>query len=496
MSLARDLAVACSEMAGEGWRVALEQAGWTWRTAGTTTTDTVRVTTGRVTAEQHTFVSNGGVLVVDAAQGGDDTIPTGTRTATITGFHDPINGNWVAAPGPVHLFDEPGSGTVRVHEDRVVKHGLTQGLYAAVHQRQIGDGCVIWTGLPLSTWLVAHGDRLRPVAPWSPVTERASTVDKAGVSDTLDHMVAQALELLRLPSVRRAAWPEGARSVLTVRVDVDGAFGDRARQLGVACTRAGVRATFLLNRERFEDAPGDLGAWLDDHDVGQHADVHDLYDTPAADRHNLEAGAAWVRSVTGREPIGFVAPRGMWSPSLDTALAELGYRWSSDFGLATETRPFTPLGAVLQVPVHAYSPERAVRWAGETASPPPTPEDVTAHYLRHIDDQVERGRQVHVYGHPEALGPMAETVIPAIADRAEHLGLPRLTLDEIAGWWRVREAAAIDATWHRDENGTFRVDIVRTDTRVPVNLYLPDPSMISLDGRLRGLPAGEHVLTS
>jgi peptidoglycan/xylan/chitin deacetylase (PgdA/CDA1 family) len=483
-------------MAGTGWRVALEQAGWTWRTAGPTATDTVRVTTGHVTAEQRAFVSGGGVLVVDAAQGGDGTIPSCTRTATVTGFHDPLNGHWVAAPGPVHLFDEHGSGTVRVHEDRVVKHGLTQGMYAVVHQRRIGAGWVIWTGLPLSTWLVAHGDRLRPVAPWSPVTERASTVDKAGVSDTLNHMIAQALESAGVPLVRRAAWPGGARSVLTVRVDVDGAFGDRARRLGVACARAGVRATFLLNRERFEGAPGDLGAWLDDHDVGQHAAVHDLYDTPEADLQNLEAGAAWVQSVTGREPIGFVAPRGMWSPSLDTALAELGYRWSSDFGLATETRPFTPLGAVLQIPVHAYSPERAVRWADETASPPPTADDVTAHYLRHLEDQVERGRQVHIYGHPEVLGPMAETVIPAIADRAEHLGLPRLTLDEIARRWRVREAAAIDATSHRDEDGTCRVDIIRTDARVPVNLCLPEPSMIILDGRLRRLPAGEHVLDS
>jgi peptidoglycan/xylan/chitin deacetylase (PgdA/CDA1 family) len=435
-------------------------------------------------------VLGGGILVVDEAAGGDGVIPASERTATVTGFEDPGWHTWVAAPGIVHLHEGAGGGELRVHEDRVVKHGLVQGRYPAVLHRRVGRGHIVWTGVPLTALLGAHGDRLRPVAPWSEVTERASSVDKAGVAETLAWMVHQAAQHAGLPIVRRAAWPGGAPSVFVLRVDVDGAFGDRARRLGEVAEAHGVRATFLLNRELIDRHPGDLGSWLDAHDVGQHADLHDLHDVLEDDRRNVAAGEAWVRGLTGRSPVGFVAPRGLWSPSLDRALAELGYRWSSDFGLATDLRPFRPTGPVLQVPVHAYSPERAVHWARENGRPAPGADDIRRHYLRHLDEQVRCQRPVHIYGHPEVLGEVAPAVLPPVIRRAEQAGLPKLTLAQLVSWWEQRERAQPSATWSVGPEGP-ELRIERTDRSIHLDVDLPLPARIVLDGRALGRERGE-----
>ncbi|MEX0835710.1 MAG: polysaccharide deacetylase family protein, partial [Nitriliruptor sp.] len=276
-------------------------------------------------------------------------------------------------------------------------------------------------------------------------------------------------------------WPAGSPSVFILRVDVDGVFGDRARQLGAVAEQHGVQATFLLNRELVERHPGDLGSWLDAHDVGQHAAVHDLYDDAEADRRNVRAGHAWVEELTGRRPVGFVAPRGLWSPTLDAALAALGYRWSSDFGLATDGRPFRTDSSVLQVPVHAYSPERAVMFAREQGRPEPTANDIRDHYLRHLDEQVRLGRPVHIYGHPEVLGAVAGKVLPDVFRRVEQLGLPKLTIDETAIWWAKREKAELSTSLVAHPT-TPELHLQRSDPEVGIEVELPAPHRIVLDG--------------
>ena len=474
------------------WATVLEQAGWShaeqgWRDAP------VAVTTGSVSRDERDWVEAGGALVVDAAVGGDGVLPTPARRVTVSGFEDP-DGRRVVLPGSVAVFPGDGVGLLRVHEDRVVKHGLDQGRYALVHRVRLGRGQVLFTGARLTEGLISHGDRLREVADWSPVTERMASVDKAGIAETLAWMVTDAAGLVGLPVVRRAAWPEGARSVFVLRVDVDGVYGERARRIGDVARELGVRATFFLNRELSEAYPGDLGRWLDDHDVGQHADTHDLYDEPSADLHNLSAGEAWVRATTGRDPVGFVAPRGLWSPSLDEAIAALGHRWSSDFGLATDGRPFWPVGPVLQVPVHAYSPERAARWATEQGHPPPSATAIRDHYLRHLEEQVARERPVHVYGHPEVLGAVAEQVLPPLVARVRALGLPVMTLDELARHWEARRRSTVAARVTVDAAGEPLLCIHRTGPATAVDVVLPRPMAVALDGEPQGVRSGQLTL--
>jgi hypothetical protein len=86
-------------------------------------------------------------------------------------------------------------------------------------------------------------------------------------------------------------------------------------------------------------------------------------------------------------PVGpwYAAPRGMWNPELGAALEELGYLYSSDFGLEIDGLPFFPRvytqrTGVIQIPIHPFSVERAVRYAEENGLNPPSEEEVLSYF--------------------------------------------------------------------------------------------------------------------
>jgi len=174
-------------------------------------------------------------------------------------------------------------------------------------------------------------------------------------------------------------------------------------------------------------------------EIGQHAWLHTLLQTREENRENLQRAERWLGQELGLVPSSFVAPRGLWNRGLGEALCDLGYRYSSDFGLDFDSLPFRADGDVLQVPVHPYSPERATVWAEEVGQTAPTPEDVRRHYLTAMHTQVRHGRPAHLYGHPEVLGSMADEVLPAMCTLADDLGLPRMTLGDYADFWIRRE---------------------------------------------------------
>ena len=161
--------VAITVLMGPGaaaWSSALEQAGWL-HTEQVRPTTPIAVTTGVVPPHLRSWIRGGGALVVEGAAGDDGVVPVCERWATVSGFDDPIDGSRVVMPGPIALYPGGGDGLVRVHEDRVVKHGLEQGRYPLVRYLRHGKGLIVFTGARLTDALMAHGDRLRAVAAWS-----------------------------------------------------------------------------------------------------------------------------------------------------------------------------------------------------------------------------------------------------------------------------------------------------------------------------------------
>ena len=402
------------------------------------------------------FVERGGAAVVTGAARADALLGP-SCTATLTRFRPPNRDREATLPCLARVFDGQGEGEIRLHENRKARSGNLADVRPAVLTRPHGKGWLVFTGLPLASHLAAVGDSLRAFTEASNVTERVATVDKAELADTMTGMLQRAFAKLRLPFVRIARYPLAARSVFLFRVDVDGLFGPNCRTIAEVAEAHGVRGSFYFNKALCTAYPGDLAPdWLRSHEIAHHADIHDLFDTVAENRTNLQGGMDWVERHLGARTTGYVAPRGLWNHALDRAMAELGHVYSSDFGLDFDSLPFfTPVG-VLQIPVHPFSPERFAIHQEDAGLGPPGSNAVLHHYVSALERQVALRRPAHLYGHPEILGRMAWEVLPALFDAVARLGLPTMTVTDFARWWIERDAATLGYTV--DANETVAIE--------------------------------------
>jgi peptidoglycan/xylan/chitin deacetylase (PgdA/CDA1 family) len=446
----------------------------------------VSVFAGTLPASVEGYVSSGGVAVVSGASEADGLLPV-SELAALHRFRVPDGAEWAEAPGIVRLFPGDGWGELRLHEDRKVKGGSDPDVFAAVLVREVGAGAIVWTGIPLTDLLEAAGDRLRRFSRFTDVTERVSSVDKAEVAETLVWMLRAGFGAAGLPYVRPARFPKGARSILVFRIDVDGIFGDRAARLAAAASAAGVRLSFFFNGSLAEEHPGDVRDAFAPHEVGHHGYLHNVFDDVRANIENLERGAEWVRRTIGVEPDGFVAPRGLWNRALEEALVATGHMRSGDFALEFDSLPFRTSRGVLQIPVHPYSPERAVAYAEDAGLPSPTPQVVTSHYLAVLEHHLGRNRPFHVYGHPEVLGAMADDVIPSVGAAAGEAGITSMTVSEYAAWWERREDAGMALSVDRS---SAQVDVSFQGEPFVVEAFTTRPATVHLGSEEWQLPGG------
>ncbi len=451
----------------EGWMRVLRQERLPWD--GVDGPDRpVVLFSGYVPSWCHAFVAGGGVAVIAEAPA-SDTLLGPSIPATLHRFRPPGRDEEAELPCLARLFTGPGEGECRLHGNRKSRSPQPADLYPAVLNRPHGKGRLIYTGLPLTRHLVAAGDTLRAFTTSSALTERVASVDKAEVADTLIGMLHTAFDILALPRLRIGRYPQAAHSVFILRIDVDGVFGNNCRRIAQIAQAHGIHCSFFFNAALCRAYPGALSRdWLDGHEIGHHGDVHDLFDTIAENRTNLLAGMNWVEQQLGLRPRGYVAPRGMWNHALDRAMADLALPYSSDFGLDIDSLPFFSPAGVLQVPVHPYSPERHRIFLEDAGLGPPGARAVLDHYLSVLARQVAFDRPVHLYGHPEILGDMADAVLPELFAAANSRHLPNMTLGDFADWWRRRDETSMTLAID-DVTGRLHVetDAESVDVRVP-----------------------------
>ena len=481
------IGVAADDDGLAGWRRILDQELLPWdRVDGPT--HPIILFSGHIPAWCDEFVAEGGIAVISGASRSDELVGPST-TAVMHRFRVPGGDRVCEMPGLARLFAGPGEGECRLHENRKARAGNLADVFPAVVIRRHGAGWVVASGLALAETLAAGGDCLRTFADGSEMTERVASTDKADIADTLVWMLRKAFECRGLPYVRACHYPEGARSVFLFRVDVDGLFGTRCRDLAETATEHGISASFYFNAALCRAFPGELSRdWLDGHEIGHHGDAHDLFETLEENRQNLLGGIAWVEEQLGVRPTSFVAPRGMWNAALGNALRELGHTYSGDFGLDFDSLPFMTPEGILQLPVHPFSAERYAIFREDSGLGAPGVEGVMAHYLAAMRRQVQLGRPVQLYGHPEVLGGMARTGLPDLFRTSRSLGLPNMTLDAFAQWW-LRRAETSVTLLEDEDGGPLRVE-TSGGGQVSLEAWSPAPArIVDMHGRDHSLEA-------
>ena len=432
------------------------------------------------------FLRKGGIAVITGAEAAAIPWLEGYRGyAAFHHAHFPAPGlEDILLPACADLFNAEGWGEIRVHENRYTKNGIRNGRFPLLCRQSVGNGWCLFAGTPLTRLLTALGDTLRSFSTLTQVTERVSSIDKSKIARILTWSLQKAAELADIPYPHLWYYPEGAPSVFAFRVDVDGVHGAHLDAVSRAGVESALPISFFINKSMCQEHVSSIRKIDPLHEIGNHGDVHNLFDDEDANARNVEQCRAWLQSESIPNGPWYVAPRGMWNVNLGNALDALGYEYSSDFGLDFDGLPFFPRFCgrrlkLLQIPIHPYSVERAFRFSEETGQQEPEAQEILEYFKNVSLLQIQTDQPVFLYSHPERFGPVAAKVLPELKAFLAAHGAEATTLSRYCAWWKKRDAVRYEAEYNPDA-GTLTVrggipSGVRLNviTSRPVTVHLP-----------------------
>lgn len=359
-----------------------------------------------------------------------------------------------------HVFGGSGFGKIQIHENRVIKAGITQDEFPAVIYKSYGKGGCYYTGLPMPRLVTALGDTLRVSTTISDFSERVASVDRHHVLKAMRELLIMAFHQLGLPYVYLGYFPNAFQSAFTFRIDIDGVFGDNLLQISKSALENGIILTFFVNKSLCIN-DGDLIQQIDqDHEIGNHADIHNLFSDYDLNYRNILDCRAWLKNLGMDDNLSYSAPRGMWNPSLHKALDDLGFLYTSDFGVGISGFPFYPYinekrSRTLQIPVNPFSSERAAVWRMEKENNYIDQYFIAESFLKIVEDNYLQEYPIMLYSHPEKLGPMAGYVFKKLDQKISELNIWRTTLTQFANWWDQRDKTNYSVAFDPSTNKTI-----------------------------------------
>jgi len=342
------------------------------------------------------------------------------------------------------IFNGKGLGKFFIHENRETKGGIIQDQFPVFIYQSYGRGGCWYSGLPLTKLLTVMGDTLRNNEFTGEYTERIVSIDRHNIIRALRNILIRSFNMRDLPYVHLWYYPNDYDSVFTFRVDVDGVFGENLINLSSAALSNDLKLTFFLNKNLCKHDE-ELILKIDDrHEIGNHADIHNLYTDYTSNYENIDNCKQWIDQLGINSGLWFAAPRGMWNYQLHQALDDLGYLYTSDFGCAIAGYPYYPYvfgnrSRTLQIPVNPFSAERASIWMLEKYNKELTPEFVAKSFSRIINDCYHQNYPIILYSHPEVIGTMANYVFGELNKDLKNLNVWKTTVTEFAKWWSHRD---------------------------------------------------------
>lgn len=436
------------------------------------------VTNKPLDSELITFIENGGVCIAENQSDLDEYGITLDEQVLVTQlFFDEFNLHPVIYPTLMNAYlgveECETLGFARIHEKRIVKHGMDVGKKPIFIKKKLGLGTLIVSSINFDNFFNINGSTLRSLnnrVSGPAVSERVNQIDKGNISLMLKRLFNELFKSLDLPIIQVNYFPKNAEKIFMFRMDLDGIDNDHTiTDVSKLCEKYQIPGTFYANRNymvasvNYENQLKSILNGLNT--IGNHGIVHNIYDDDLNNDKNIRECDEWLNSL-GITSNGFVAPRGIWNTSLDEALVKNGYDYTSDFGVDFNDLPIrlfyhNQYSKILQIPVNAYSAGRHALFKEEEKLEPLTSQDIIDYYNEYIDDCVENGYgYVFVYGHPMGLGKHLDA-LEAVFKRATSEGFTILSVKEFKDWWLRREQ--ISYTLDEVDKGVYKLNVEKQD---------------------------------
>jgi peptidoglycan/xylan/chitin deacetylase (PgdA/CDA1 family) len=369
------------------------------------------------------------------------------------------------------LYSGTGYGKISVHEKRVSKNGITQDEFPVFLFARYREGGCFFTGLPIARLVTALGDTLRASTSCSNFSERIISIDKHYLMKAMREILIMAFHQRNLPYIHLGYFPNDYQSVLAFRIDIDGVFGENLNHISRSALQQNFQLTFFANKSLCEDDEESLRRIDLAHEIGNHANVHNLFTDYDSNFRNIQECKAWLADLGIDDNNIFAAPRGMWNYSLHQALNDLGYIYTSDFGAAIGGFPYFPYlsgvrSRTLQIPVNPFSAERAATWRLEGEEQEISAEHIAKFYIQIIEENYHQGYPIILYSHPEKFGLVAEYVFKQINKKIASMNLWKTTLTRFADWWFKRDKIEYCVEY----DPSTRKSMIRGDIDADVNI--------------------------
>lgn len=374
-------------------------------------------------------------------------------------------------------------GYFDVNENRIIKGNNAVGRFPLWMKISYGKGYFLISSVNFNQFYDLNGSTLREIQSkgvHSEITERISQIDKGLIAELLKEILKMVFKDLDIPWIQVNYYPEKASSVFLFRMDLDGDdTGENIKKVADICSKHQIKGTFYANENLLSKNSENINQLqylkISGHDIGNHCNIHNVFDDYERNKDNIQNCADWLKKE-GIEPVGFVAPRGIWNPSLDKAIEDCGYGYSSDFGVNFNDLPYRPyyqgkFSKVLQIPVNPYCVGRAEIYKKEKDLPNLTDDEVFEYYKECIQYAVSSGGNgfIFMYGHPHGLGKRHE-LIDRIFNLIDSMNCKKMSVQEFYGWWTYREKVSYSliekdgkyqlSTEYPEELFTFNKNIV------------------------------------
>jgi len=272
--------------------------------------------------------------------------------------------------------------------------------------------------------------------------ELPSEIVSASYNFEIREIILQSINLifsyLGIPLIHKSYIPN--ESLFIFRIDTDFCSMEEAEKLYELCKKYNIKATWFLDTSNVKIIK-EIYSSMCDQELGLHCNRHIIFKDYDENFRNIQSGLSILRKY-GIKPKGFASPFGEWNESLQKAIEESGFEYSSEFSYDYDNIPSFPSSSnVLQIPIHPISCGRLRRSHYSDA-------EKVNYYRRVIDEKISKNEPVILYHHPHH---KMLNVIEEIFKYSKQKEMQNMSLHAYNTWWKKRDKEPLEYSMNTDK---------------------------------------------